>query len=339
MDLEHVAEAPDLEQERRLEQERQLVNEESLALCEAAQAVLDENAELARVLHGLFYGEDEQDFMALSGEHPFEVASGLVGYWQWVLASAGLYADPSKVDTPLDILRRRDERVLHGPMRDVVEEACASRLSLYEVQAVDGSRILILDLLAEGAEPVWVDTYPSQVFFVPWDIEGLRILGLGGNFRASHAVHFFTREEGLALARRLRRDVRENARLSHPLPWGLVVDTPIVRAWFDNILDRYMPEDPQPEYDMALLVSEGGEELLKRRMLAWIEEENDLLDGRTPAEASQMARERVKVVNMLKSFEQQEALRVGEMGGEPFSFRFLWEKLGLDPGMPSLEDD
>ncbi|MCR5170930.1 MAG: hypothetical protein K6C33_10795 [Desulfovibrio sp.] len=330
MDLEHFAQAPDLEQERRL------VNEESLALCEAAQAVLDEDAELARVLHGLFYGEDEQDFMALSGEHPFEVASGLVGYWLWVLASAGLNTKASKRETPLEILRRRNEPVLQGPLRDVVEEACVSRLSLYEVQAVEGPRIQILDLLAKGAEPVWVDTYPSQVFFVPWDIMGLRILGIGRSFRASHSVHFFSREQGLALARILRIAMRKNARLAHPLPWVLLVDQPIVRAWFDNILNRDMPEDPQPEYDMALLASEGGEELLKQRMLAWTGEANELLDGRTPAKAARMARERVKVVNMLKSFEHQEALRVDEMGGEPFSFRFLWEKLGLNPGMPSL---
>ena len=234
MDLEHFAQAPDLEQERRL------VNEESLALCEAAQAVLDEDAELARVLHGLFYGEDEQDFMALSGEHPFKVARGLVGYWLWVLASAGLNAKASKGETPPEILRRRNEPVLQGLLRDVVEEACVSRLSLYEVQAVEGPRIQILDLLAKGAEPVWVDTYPSQVFFVPWDIMGLRILGIGRSFRASHSVHFFSREQGLALARILRIAMRKNARLAHPLPWVLLVDQPIVRAWFDNILNRDM---------------------------------------------------------------------------------------------------
>ncbi|MBO4684348.1 MAG: hypothetical protein J5600_03345, partial [Desulfovibrio sp.] len=291
MDLEHVAEAPDLEQERRLEQERCLITEESLALCEAAQAVIDESPKQAELMHRLYYGDDEEDFMALSSEYPYEVTSGLAGYWQWVLSAAGMYVAASGVEKPLDILRRRDEPVLKGPMGDFVEEACASRLSLYEVQAVDGPRIQILDLLAKGAEPVWVQIYASNVAFVPWDIAGLRILGLGGSFRASHAVHFFTREQGLALARILRIAMRKNARRAHPLPLGLLVDQPIVRAWFDNILGREMPEDPQPEYEMELLDSEGGEELLKKRLLAWTREANGLLDGRTPAKAARLVRQ------------------------------------------------
>ena len=332
MDLEKIAAALGMNQEDIR------VSEELLALREAAQAVLDDNPEQAGQLHRFYWKEDRDAFMALSLEHPDEVACGLVGYWHWVLSAAVLPLEGSGGEKPLAVLRRRDERVLRGHMRDVVEEACSSRLSLYEVQAVDGLRVQILDLLVKGAEPVWVEAGSSRARFFPWDIHGMRILGLGGRFRASNAVHCFTRGEGLLLARTLRIAMKKNTRLSHPLPWGLLIDLPIARAWIDSVMGRELLEDPQEELEIELLDGEGGEEKLRRRLLAWAGEANELLDGKTPAQAARLARKRFKVVNMLKSFEYQDALRVAERGGQPFSFRFLWEKLGLNPSMSSMEE-
>jgi len=62
----------------------------------------------------------------------------------------------------------------------------------------------------------------------------------------------------------------------------------------------------------------------------WTEEPIPALGNKTPRAAIETEQGRGAVVDLLKSYEHQEARRVRDQGGEPFDFRFLWQRLGLE---------
>lgn len=61
----------------------------------------------------------------------------------------------------------------------------------------------------------------------------------------------------------------------------------------------------------------------------WDEEVIPALDNKTPRQAIKTKKGRQAVIDLLKSYENGEARRVREQGGEPFDFGFLRERLGL----------
>ncbi len=480
--------SPDPEKERAFE--------EAGAIGEAANLFLRERGEQSAEIGRLYWEDDQEEFFKMMRDYPDVVADGSLCYWQWVLAS-GVLGVRDGWELPLDFLRRRDPGAPLAPFSGLVEEMCSSRLSLYEVQEAEEDRIRILDLLAPEAEPVWASRQGCRFVFLPWDVAGMRVLAQGRGFRLAPGVHFLSRPAGLALARRLRRDARENAGAASPRPWGMVVDQPIVRTWFNYILGRDVEEEPEkavpnhgiPELDEMVRVRDlyrvdgwdafsrsmdkerdvvrldrgGPDELRERlleldlgfsfagpespepekapasggggapdgswkwywtesgagggrqvvaslirtpegllvstleegasdaagdmirraagpnavfvkrtvesafacgareqreqkegtlkqdawlggtclspcrmRLIMWTTRPEPLLGGRTPEAAARIPGERAKVANIIKGFEHLEAIRVQKEGGERFSFDFLWKKLGLDPGIPSL---
>ncbi len=54
------------------------------------------------------------------------------------------------------------------------------------------------------------------------------------------------------------------------------------------------------------------------------------LGGKSPLQAVKTKKGRAEVAELLKSFELLEHRRAAQTGGEPFDFRFLWERLGID---------
>ncbi len=310
-------------------------DEMAAALYEASSFVLEQDEERCDVLYNLYFADDGEKISSLLSIHDGVVSQSLTCFWEWVLASASLMPEVGGTP-PLELLRSLQENLNDGNMWEMIEEVCSSRLSLYEVQAVDGRRIQVLDLLAPQAEPVWVETSGSLLGYAPWDIAALRILALGGKFQTSLGVLLFLREPGLALARRMRREVAGNASLANPRPWGLVIDQPVIRRWIDFVLGRDVESDLVPELNLECLWAVGGEEQLRRRLLDWTGRAQAPLGGRTPAEVARLEGEHTLVVNMLKSFENQHASWMRRKKGKHFSFRFLWEALGLEPSMPSL---
>jgi hypothetical protein len=61
----------------------------------------------------------------------------------------------------------------------------------------------------------------------------------------------------------------------------------------------------------------------------WTEEKIPVLGDKTPRQSIRTAKGRQAVIELLKSYELQEARKVLDQGGEPFDFGFLWERLGL----------
>lgn len=68
---------------------------------------------------------------------------------------------------------------------------------------------------------------------------------------------------------------------------------------------------------------------LKKFYANWTEEKIPALGDKAPRQAIRTAKGRQAVIELLKSYELQEARRVRDQGGEPFDFGFLWERLGL----------
>ena len=78
---------------------------------------------------------------------------------------------------------------------------------------------------------------------------------------------------------------------------------------------------------------EVGNELLNELMrniyANWTEEPIPALGNKTPRAAIKTEKGRRAVIDLLHSYENNEARRVRDQGGEPFDFGFLWERLGL----------
>ena len=62
----------------------------------------------------------------------------------------------------------------------------------------------------------------------------------------------------------------------------------------------------------------------------WADTPIPALGDKTPRQAVESEQGRRAVIDLLRSYEHAELRRVGDQGGEPFDFGFLWEELGLD---------
>jgi len=79
-----------------------------------------------------------------------------------------------------------------------------------------------------------------------------------------------------------------------------------------------------PELQLQLV-----REMLTRHYETWPDTALPALGGKTPTEAVATPEGREAVAELLKEFDQSEARRAGEEGGEPFDFGFLRKRLGL----------
>jgi hypothetical protein len=61
----------------------------------------------------------------------------------------------------------------------------------------------------------------------------------------------------------------------------------------------------------------------------WTEKPIPVLGNRTPRVAIKTAKGRREVIELLQTYELNDARRVRDEGGKPFDFGFLWERLGL----------
>jgi hypothetical protein len=71
-------------------------------------------------------------------------------------------------------------------------------------------------------------------------------------------------------------------------------------------------------------------EFLRRHYEQWPDEPVPALGGKTPKAAVRTKKGRQAVIELLKDFEIHEARKTSREGGEPFDFRFLWKRLGLE---------
>ncbi|MBR4746921.1 MAG: SEC-C domain-containing protein, partial [Desulfovibrio sp.] len=107
-----------------------------------------------------------------------------MAFCEWVLSQAKP-GEPSQAlaSAPRDIMPP-----LSRSAYDFVEELPGSALSLYEVQDRRKGEVLLLDLLAPKAKPVWAVMQDGDIGFFKWDIAGLRLLGAPGSLHLSPAA-------------------------------------------------------------------------------------------------------------------------------------------------------
>jgi hypothetical protein len=101
-----------------------------------------------------------------------------------------------------------------------------------------------------------------------------------------------------------------------------VVDPRSLKA-MDAASERPRPQIP-PEAMTAMV-----HDYLRTFYANWTEEKIPALGDKTPRQAIRTAKGRRAVIELLKSYELQEARRVRDQGGGLFDFGFLWERLGL----------
>ncbi|AMV70932.1 hypothetical protein JCM30471_27510 [Desulfuromonas carbonis] len=87
-------------------------------------------------------------------------------------------------------------------------------------------------------------------------------------------------------------------------------------------------ERPQPQIPPEAMTA-MVHDYLRKFYANWTEEKIPALGDKTPRQAIRSAKGRQAVIELLKSYELQEARRVRDQRGEPFDFGFLWERLGL----------
>uniref|UniRef100_C6E3T5 SEC-C motif domain protein n=1 Tax=Geobacter sp. (strain M21) TaxID=443144 RepID=C6E3T5_GEOSM len=83
-------------------------------------------------------------------------------------------------------------------------------------------------------------------------------------------------------------------------------------------------KEPSLELDNEVL-----NELMRNIYANWTEEPIPALGNKTPRAAIKTEKGRRAVIDLLHSYENNEARRVRDQGGEPFDFGFMWERLGL----------
>jgi hypothetical protein len=87
-------------------------------------------------------------------------------------------------------------------------------------------------------------------------------------------------------------------------------------------------ERPQPQIPPEAMTA-MVHDYMRQFYANWTEEKIPALGDKTPRQAIRTVKGRQAVIELLKSYELQEARRARDQGGEPFDFGFLWERLGL----------
>ncbi|MBQ2515641.1 MAG: SEC-C domain-containing protein [Desulfovibrio sp.] len=166
-----------------------------------------------------------------------------MAFCEWVLSQANP-GEPSQAlaSAPRDIMPP-----LSRSAYDFVEELPGSALSLYEVQDRRKGEVLLLDLLAPKAKPVWAVMQDGDIGFFKWDIAGLRLLGEPGSLHLSPAVCTMPRSLGLEIAKAVKSRLRGNARRKRPEDPVRVQTLAIVHGWLGYVDGGEYEYFPLPE--------------------------------------------------------------------------------------------
>jgi hypothetical protein len=248
---------------------------------------------------------------------------------EWVLSMASASAGA-------EILRQAGLAPSEEALRYLASLA-GSRLSLYEVQAVRGSRALAADLLDAKEPPVWVDLSDTGMHLLQWDIAAIRLLFWQGRIHAGSGALFFERPYGADLARSLKTAVRRGSSRTKEGAPLLQRDLRIVSGWFAE-LDGDVPllsidMIPVPALGKGKDRADLGLEYLREAHRQLVRMPLPELRGRSIAEAAGMKMKRAQAAEWLKHFENAEARRGMEGMADlpaPLDLGWLWDQLGLE---------
>ncbi|MRR05987.1 MAG: hypothetical protein EG828_03440 [Deltaproteobacteria bacterium] len=191
-------------------------------------------------------------------------------------------------------------------------------LSLYEVQQLNpGEGVLVKDLLLGDAPEVWVSEKKLSQSLVQWDIFGARLVLHDDQYRLSGAVYPFQRETATSCKAKILRKakgIEPGSEAAREIYCSL-----ITTEWF-----RSLVASPTADSVQDTVVDLSSDTVEK-----WVEEPQASLGDRSPRNALRTAAGRKAVVELLKTYENQNAHHVKIFGGEPFVFEPLWDTLGL----------
>jgi len=195
-------------------------------------------------------------------------------------------------------------------------------LRLYEVRQVKpGEGILVKDLLFSESPAVWVSETKLSRSIVLWDIFGARLVQNEEECKLSGAVYPFLRDEANACKAKILRKMKGIDPGSESV--REVCCSLITTEWLKGLVTAHSADSAEGT------VSDQQIDLSVDTFGKWIEEPLVSLGNRSPKSALRTAAGRRAVVELLKTYENQNAHHVRLFGGEVFEFEPLWDLLGL----------
>jgi hypothetical protein len=273
---------------------------------------------------GLFSGLKKAEKLALD-ELPAEKNELLtinIGEWLLTDAKIALHDDVKPVR---ELLLSQDGPTLSEAGLSWLNALGERSLSLYEVNQVKpGEGLLLRDLLSSEAPEVWVSERKLSRSLVLWDIFGARLVQNEEEYKLSGAVYPFLREVANACKAKILRKMKGVDPASESV--REIRCSLITTEWLKTLVTSHSADSAEGE------VSDQQIELSSDSLEKWVEESLVSLGNRSPKDALRTAAGRRAVVELLKTYENQNAHHVRLFGGVAFEFKPLWALLGLKRG-------
>ncbi|MHC1698124.1 MAG: SEC-C metal-binding domain-containing protein [Geobacteraceae bacterium] len=240
---------------------------------------------------------------------------------EWLLTDAKIAVQEENLPVR-ELLLSKDVSVFSDAGRSWLSSLGERTLSLFEVrQLKPGVGLLVKDLLSIEAPEVWVAESKLSRGLVLWDIFGARLVQNGEQYKLSGAVYPFLRETANACKAKILRKVKGLDLCSAEV--REICCSLITTEWLRSLVT--VPSEETTED----AVSDQQVALSSDSLDTWIEEPLVILGNRSPRNALRTAAGRRSVIELLKTYENQNAHHVKVFGGEAFEFDPLWNKLGL----------
>lgn len=201
--------------------------------------------ETAQAFHESFLGEMTDDEQECLDNLPSGV-QGMVSInsGEWMLADGDLIIDGTPMRA-IDLILGSGGPSLPPRGREWLKALGEFPMSIYEVrEAKPGEGLLVADLLAPNAEPVWVRERSASKSLVRWDVLGARLARQDDSWVFSGALYTFEREEGIDC----RDEILEIIKSVKPRDAAdrrVLVGTTIIDTWLTGLVADY--DEPLPE--------------------------------------------------------------------------------------------
>jgi len=273
------------------------------------------------IQNGYYTGLKKAEKQALD-ELPAEKKDLLsINIGEWLLTDAKIAVqDESK---PVrELLLGENGSVFSDAGRTWLSSLGERSLSLFEVrQLVPGAGLLLKDVLSCESPEIWVAESKLSRGLVLWDIFGARLVQNGEDYKLSGAVYPFLRETANACKAKILRKVKGLEPCSAEFRDACC--SLITTEWLRSLVTAHSAETTEGA------VSDQQVDLSSDSLDTWVEEPLAILGNRSPRTALKTAAGRRSVVELLKTYENQNAHHVKLFGGEAFQFEPLWDLLGL----------
>jgi hypothetical protein len=273
---------------------------------------------------GLYSGLKKSEKQALDELAPEKRELLTINIGEWLLTDAK-FALHDDVKSVRELLLDQDGPSFSDVGRSWLTALGKRSLSLYEVHQVrPGEGLLLKDLLSSESPGVWVSEKKLSGTLVLWDVFGARLVQNEEECKLSGAVYPFLREEAIACKAKILRKMKgvdPNSESIREICCSL-----ITTEWLKSLVGVHSADSAEgadSDQQVDLSADSFGQ---------WIEEPLDSLGNRSPKNALRTAAGRRAVVELLKTYENQNAHHVKLFGGEAFDFDPLWDLLGLKRG-------